>query len=29
MDTAFYVPAIVHLINGNPATTFNPAVAWQ
>jgi len=29
MDTAFYVPAIVHLINGNPATTFNPAIAWQ
>jgi len=29
MDTAFYVPAILHLINGNPATTFNPAVVWQ
>jgi hypothetical protein len=29
MDTQFYIPAILHLIGGNPATTFNPAVAWQ
>ena len=29
MDTIFYVPAILHLIAGYPATTFNPAMAWQ
>ncbi len=29
MDTAFYVPALLHLMGGNPATTFNPAIAWQ
>jgi hypothetical protein len=29
MDTAFYVPAILHLIGGNPATSFNPAISWQ
>ena len=29
MDTAFYVPALLHLIGGNAATTFNPAVAWE
>jgi len=29
MDTAFYLPAILHLLGGNPATTFNPAIAWQ
>lgn len=29
MDTNFYVPAILHLIAGNPATTFNPSVSWD
>ncbi len=29
MDTQFYVPAILHLINGNSAASFNPAVSWQ
>ncbi len=29
MDTTFYIPAILHLINGNPATSFNPAISWQ
>ena len=29
MDTQFYVPAILHLIGGNSATSFNPAMSWQ
>jgi pimeloyl-ACP methyl ester carboxylesterase len=29
MDTQYYVPAILHLINGNSATSFNPAIAWE
>jgi hypothetical protein len=29
MDTQFYIPAILHLIAGNSATSFNPAISWQ
>jgi len=29
MDTNFYVPAILHLIGGNSATSFNPPISWQ
>jgi len=29
MDTQFYVPAILHLIGGNPATSFNPSISWE
>jgi hypothetical protein len=27
MDTNFHVTAILHLIDGNAATSFNPAIA--
>lgn len=29
MDTQFYVPAILHLISGNPATSFDPSISWE
>lgn len=29
MDTDYYVPALLHLMGGNPATSFNPPIAWE